>query len=57
MLFKIGRKQMVNKKQTSDKIASLGSQAMQNPKSLTPSQIKSLGASAVSQSNPKKGKN
>jgi len=45
-----------NSKESSDKTASLGSKAMKNPTSLTPKQIKSLGASVVSQSNPKKDK-
>ena len=45
-----------NTKETHNEIAKLGSKAMKNPKSLTPEEIKSLGASVVSQSNPRDNK-
>ncbi len=45
-----------NTKQTSDDIASIGSKAMKKPESLTLKEIKKLGASVVSQSNPNDGK-
>ncbi len=40
---------MADNEKTSDKMAKLASQAMRDPKSLTPTQIKSLGASNLTQ--------
>ena len=45
-----------NTKETHDKIASLGSIAMKHPKQLSLKEIKSMGASLVSQSNPNANK-
>ena len=46
------KKPVKNTKQSSDDIASIGSKAMKKPESLTLKEIKKLGASVVSQSNP-----
>ena len=47
---------MADNEKTSAKIAALASKAMRDPKSLTPAEIKSLGASALTQTadKPKK---
>lgn len=42
--------------QTSSKVATIASQAMRDPKSLSPKQIKTLGASALTQTADKKKK-
>ena len=44
-----------SKETTSQKVAALASQALRDPKSVTPKQIKSIAASALTQT-PDKGK-
>lgn len=40
---------MAKNEKTSDKVGSIASQGLRDPKSLTPSQIKTLAASALTQ--------
>lgn len=45
---------MAKNEKTSSKVASIASKALQNPKSVTPKQVKTIAASALTQSGDRK---